>query len=97
MAHGKGKTHGKGYVAVQPTCVHGKGCATATLPKAFVVQRVFAVRRVGSLLSRFLCRALSSDFVVQGFFVVCSVQMLPCIFFLPCVLLGAHERLLCYA
>jgi hypothetical protein len=53
MAHGKGKTDGKGYVAVHPSCANDKGCATTTL-KAFAVQKVFAVRRVGSLPSRFL-------------------------------------------
>jgi hypothetical protein len=25
MAHGKGKTHGKGCVAVHSSCTHGKG------------------------------------------------------------------------
>jgi hypothetical protein len=61
--------HGKGYVAVQPSRVHGKAYATTT-PKAFAVQRVFAMRCVGSLLSRFLCRALSSEFAMQDFFAV---------------------------
>jgi hypothetical protein len=44
------------------------------------------------LPSKFLGRALSSDFAVRGFFAVRFVQILPCKLSLPCVLLGAHDK-----
>jgi hypothetical protein len=83
--------HGKGNVAVQPSCSHGKGCATA-MPIAFAVQYFFAVRRVWSLPSIFLCRALSSVYVVQRFVAVRYLQRLPCKVPLPCVLVPAHSK-----
>jgi hypothetical protein len=74
---------------MHPSCAHDKGWGTA-MPNAFVVHWIFAVSCVGPLSCWFLCRALSSDFAVDGFFVVHSLQMLSWAFSLTCVLLGAH-------
>jgi hypothetical protein len=62
------------------------------MPIAFAVQYFFAVRRVWSLPSIFLCRALSSVYVVQRFVAVRYLQRLPCKVPLPCVLVPAHSK-----